>query len=319
MFLLIDGNNLAWAGYYGLERAMKPEDDERRLRVAVLGLTSMALGAIARGGVAPGETGERLTRVAVCFDEGRPLRRREMYPAYQTGRERDPKFMAYEATILAAIARFSAIAARALPIEIVRGTNTEADDLIAGLVHAHADARIRIVSTDRDFMQLIGPSVSIYAPVKKLVVTEDSFFDAISIKGRFPRERFLDYRALIGDPSDDLPGVPGIGDVTASKLVAAHPLDAFLAQPALAAVALGRKSDALIRTLGDPATRAIVDRNRTLMNLRLPAPCWGELDALTTRGRWDREAFEAWFTEQKITAVERAPLFAAMDALAEVS
>lgn len=321
MFLLIDGNNLAWAGYYGLERAMKPDDDERRLRVALLGLTSMTLGTIARGGVAPGGTGagargERLTRVAVCFDEGRPLRRRAMYPAYQTGRERDPKFMANEATILAAIAEFSAIAGRALPIEIVRGVNTEADDLIAGLVHAHADIPKRIVSTDRDFMQLIGPSLSIYAPVKKLVVTEDNFFEAISLKGRFPRERFLDYRALIGDPSDDLLGVPGIGDVTATKLMASHPLDAYLADPALAAAALGRRSDALIRTLGDPATHAIVQRNRTLMNLRLPAPCWDELDALTTRGPWDRAAFEAWFAEQKITAVEREPLFAAMDALA---
>ncbi len=55
MFLILDGNNIAWAGYYALERAMKPESPERRARVALLGLAGMALGAIARGGTPPGE------------------------------------------------------------------------------------------------------------------------------------------------------------------------------------------------------------------------------------------------------------------------
>jgi hypothetical protein len=108
MLLLIDGNNLAWAGYYALERAMKPENDERRARVALLGLSSMILGAIARDGTPPtagppAAAGRRspskqasmalddpadtaasanpartpVTRVAIAFDEGRPLRRRE--------------------------------------------------------------------------------------------------------------------------------------------------------------------------------------------------------------------------------------------------
>ena len=57
MFLLLDGNNIAWAGYYALERAMKPEDDERRSRVAMLGLAAGILGAIARGGTAAAATG----------------------------------------------------------------------------------------------------------------------------------------------------------------------------------------------------------------------------------------------------------------------
>ncbi len=326
MMLLIDGNNLAWAGYYGLERAMKPEDDARRRRVALLGLASMVLGTIARGGAPPatalrgdpsrGETGVALTGVALCFDEGRPIRRRGIYAPYQTGREHDLKFMANEMTILEAIAEFSAMAARVLPIDVVRGKNTEADDLIAGLVHRYAHRAKRIVSTDRDFMQLVGPMTSIYAPVKKLIVTEENFFEAISLKGRFPRDRFLDYRALTGDPSDNLPGVPSIGEVTASKMLAAHPLDAYLADPSLAPAALGRKSEALVRTLADPETRVIVERNRTLMDLRLPAPCWEQLDELTTRGTWDRPAFEAWFDGERISAVERTSLLGAMEALA---
>src|SRR2546423_10236162 len=107
MFLLIDGNNMAWAGYYALERAMKPDTPERRDRVAMLGLGGTVLGAIARNGEPPdGPEGEPLTRVAICFDEGRPLRRRELFPAYQTGREGDPKFVENESTILRAVSAF---------------------------------------------------------------------------------------------------------------------------------------------------------------------------------------------------------------------
>ncbi len=319
MFLLIDGNNLAWAGYYALERAMKPDTDERRDRVAMLGLAAGVLGVIARAGEPPGsETAGRVTRVAICFDEGRPLRRRAMYPPYQTGRERDPKFMANEAMILRAIGGFSSVAAGSLPVEIVRGENTEADDLIAGLVQANASTQKRIVSTDRDFLQLIDKTTSIYAPVKKLVIDVTNFAEAVMPKGckrMFERARYLDYRALIGDPSDDLPGVPGIGPVTAVAMLAHAPLDSYFGDPAAVRLAVGRKSERVERAFADGAALETVERNRALMNLRLPAPCWSQLDALTTRGTWDRFAFEAWFDDQKISAVEQQVLFARLESL----
>jgi 5'-3' exonuclease len=329
MLLLIDGNNLAWAGLYALERAMKPETQERRDRVAMLGLASTVLGAIARDGDASGGSKPfRATRVAICFDEGRPLRRREIFPAYQTGREGDPKFIEHESTILQAIGGFAQMASKMLPVEVIRGTNTEADDLIAGLVQAAPDITKRIVSTDRDFLQLIDSHTSVYAPVKKLVIDETNFFDAAAPKTSagvpimFPRERFLDYRALIGDPSDNLPGVPGIGALSAAKLLAASPLDdytgeqaAFRAAQAVRA-ALGRKSDAIERAFVDGTATAVIERNRTLMDLRLPAPCWDQLDALTQRGRWDRAAFEQWYREEKITAVENTELFDRLESLA---
>ena len=85
---------------------------------------------IARDGSPPNTTpGDPVTRVTIAFDQGRPLRRREAYPAYQTGREADPKFVGNEGLILRAIAAFSEIAATALPVDVLRGTNTEADDL----------------------------------------------------------------------------------------------------------------------------------------------------------------------------------------------
>jgi len=173
VFLIIDGNNVAWAGYYALERAMKPDSDERRHRVALLGLASMALGAIARGGEPPPGTGRTPpSRVALCFDEGRPIGKREIHPPYQMGREADPKFVGNEPTVLGAIHEFSEMAAATLPIEIVRGVNVEADELIAGLALAEPETPKRIISNDRDFLQLISPTTSVYAPVTKVVIDE---------------------------------------------------------------------------------------------------------------------------------------------------
>jgi DNA polymerase-1 len=325
MLLLIDGNNMAWAGYYALERAMKPEDDERRARVAQLGLTGGVLGAIARRGEPPdSKTSQPLTRVAVCFDKGRPLRRRAMYPPYQTGREGDPKFTTNEPTILRAIDDF-ADALLAAPVDVVRGDNTEADDIIAGMVQAHPEITTRIVSTDRDFLQLVGPKLSVYAPVKRIVIDESSFFDAAAPKTSkgepvlFPRERFLDYRAMIGDPSDNIAGVPGIGPLTAAKLVAAAPVESYFGAADAVRAACGRRSDAVERAFADGTAEAIIERNRTLMDLRRPAPCWDNLDELRVRGTWDRARFEAWFDDVRLSAVIKDYLFTALEELSRAT
>ena len=319
MFLILDGNNLAWAGYYPLERAMRPDSEERRQRVAMLGLGAGVLGVIARAGTPPGSSDlPKLTRVAVCFDEGRPLRRREIFPPYQTGRERDPKFIANEPTILHAIAAFSDVA-RSLPIEIVRGKNTEADDLIAGLVQQAPRTVKRIVSTDRDFLQLIDAKTTVYSPVKKLIIDEANFDEVVTPKGApsmCPRDRFLDYRALVGDTSDDLPGVPGIGPLSAAKMLCTAPLDALLDKPGAVRAALGRKSAAAEQAFADGTARQIVERNRTLMDLRLPAPSWAELDELTQAGTWQRPAFQAWLKEQRFSAIDEPALMAQLESLA---
>ncbi|MEX2245996.1 MAG: 5'-3' exonuclease H3TH domain-containing protein [Dehalococcoidia bacterium] len=322
MFLIIDGNNVAWAGYYALERAMKPEDDERRLRVALLGLAGMALGAIARGGEPPGsKTIMKPSRVAICFDGGSAVRRREVYPDYQTGREADPKFVANEPIVTRGIEEFRA-AVRMLPIEVLKGEDVEADDLIAGLVHAHPKMAKRIVSSDRDFLQLISPTTSIYSPVKKVVVDEANFDDETMPKSAagdrtpFPRARFLDFRALCGDTSDDLPGVPGIGPLSAAKLLASGPVDVFFGDPEAVRGALGRRSEAVEASFADGSAKAIVNRNRALMDLRTLSPVWAQIDALTVRGTADLPRFEAWLDDQKIGSIDREQFAEAMLSLA---
>ena len=302
---------------------MKPEDDARRRRVATLGLASMALGAIARSGEPPGSRPTaHPSHVAICFDEGRPLRRQAIFPGYQASRFADAKFTSNEPHILFAIAAFREAAAM-LPLDVLSCPDTEADDLVAGLVQAAAGAPARIVSTDRDFLQLVGPATSIYAPVKKLVIDASNFVDVAlprTPSGEpivFPRERFLDYRVLTGDSSDNIPGVPGLGPTSAAKLLAAAPLDTCVADPSRLREALGRRSDAVERAFADGSAAMIIERNRSLMSLRVPAPCWAELPEVTVRGRWDPAGFSAWLDDVRITAVERPALLRRLEALAE--
>jgi DNA polymerase-1 len=303
---------------------MKPEDDERRRRVATLGLASMALGVIARSGEPPGSRPtSHPSRVAICFDQGRPLRRQAIYPGYQATRFVDAKFTSNEPHVLFAIEAFREAAAM-LPVDVLSSPDTEADDLVAGLVHEAHGAPVRIVSTDRDFLQLVGPTTSIYAPVKKLVIDASNFFDVAVPKTPsgepvvFPIERFLDYRVLVGDPSDNIPGVPGFGAMSAARLMAAGALDAYLADPSRLREALGRRSDAIERAFADGTAAMIIDRNRSLMSLRAPAPCWNELPALTRRGTWDAAAFSSWLDAARITSVERPALMHRLEALAEL-
>lgn len=323
MLLVVDGNNIAWAGFHALRRPMGADTPEQYVRAALLGLTQSAIGFAIRAGEPPemgvprrdGQAGMfdaetvRTTKLVIAFDEGRPLRRRGVFPAYQTGRESDPNFMEFEKYVLEGVRQFSEMAMAALPISILRGTNTEADDLIATEVLGHSDIA-RICSTDRDFLQLVDERVSIYSPVKRLVITTANFAEATAPKSAdgsatpFPRERYLDYRAASGDASDNLPGIPGVGALSAAKLVAAAPLDAYFETPGKVSAVLGRKNARIDAAFASGEAAEAVERNRSLMDLRLAAKNYPSLDEYRTSGEWDEPAFRAWVKDQRIAALE---------------
>ena len=324
MLLVADGNNLAWAGFHALRRAMGAETPEENVRATLLGLTQSVLGFASRNGEPPVpgrpattaqagfafiESDTQTSRLVVCFDEGRPLRRREIYAPYQTGREGNPSFMENEPFVLEGIAQFIQAASK-LPIEIVRGVNTEADDLIAAVVTQATEANVRIASTDRDFLQLVDGRVSVYSPVKRIVIGEANFTEVTAPRGSddipiaFPRERYLDYRAASGDASDDLPGIPGVGALTAARLLVHAELDAYFVSPALAGEVLGRRNAKLEAALQGSAAREAVERNRALMDLRLAAARYPDLSPYRRRGTWDEGAFRAWVAEQRIAALD---------------
>jgi 5'-3' exonuclease len=333
VLLILDGNNLAWAGFHALRRPLGAYTPERKERAALLGLAQAVFGILNRVGEPPdgrpGGQGRLLnvatpvSGLAIAFDEGRPLRRRSIYPRYQTGREGDPSFVENEPHILAAIGAFVELA-RALPVEVLRGENTEADDLIAARALAEPGP-VRIASTDRDFLQLVDERLSIYSPVKKLVVDAENFVehaaprDAAGVPVAFPRERYLDYRVASGDSSDDLPGVPGVGALTAARLLAEAPLDAYLEDPARAATVLGRRNAKLEAALGSGEAREVVARNRALMDLRAAAAHYPSLAPYRAAGSWDDDTLRAWLDEQRAFGIEREATLAAFERLAEAT
>ena len=181
---------------------MGAETPEQKTRAALLGLTQQVLGIVTRGGEPPQPAtrssaiaGRVLTGAAVCFDDGRPLRRRSIFPGYQMGREGEPAFIDNEPFVTRAIEQFSEMA-RVLPVRVLRGTNTEADDLVSALIAHSPGTDVRIASTDRDFLQLVDERVSVYAPVKRLVIDLANFADATSPAGQQRPASLLPARAL---------------------------------------------------------------------------------------------------------------------------
>lgn len=322
MQLIIDGNNVAWAGLYGVGRSTGLETEEQKTRAALIGLTQSVLGLVARGGEPPDAAPRprHIRGLAIAFDHGRPLRRRESFAAYQTGREGTPSFVDNEPAVLRAIDQFVRGASN-LPCTILRGTNTEADDLAASFALG-TPGDVRIASSDRDFLQLVDERISVYSTVKRVVVTADNFTWEACPRGSdgataaFPRERYLEYRLASGDSSDDLPGIPGVGALTAARLVAKHPLDAYLDDASLVASVLGRRNLRIEGAIRSGEARRVVERNRSLMDLRLAARHYPDLGSYATTGRWDEGAFRSWLGSQRLGAVDTPAVTAALDAIA---
>jgi DNA polymerase-1 len=153
----------------------------------------------------------------VAFDTPKPTFRHEEFVGYQAQR---PKMEAEMAGQLENVRRIL----RALGIPIFAVEGYEADDVIGTLAKQAAKRKIEamIVTGDRDLFQLIGPRVKIYAPVRGM--SEAQVFDSKKVKktmGIDPKQ-IVDYKGLVGDPSDNYPGVPGVGPKTAAQLLSEY-------------------------------------------------------------------------------------------------
>jgi len=105
-------------------------------------------------------------------------------------------------------------------IECLGGLNMfpyrmEADDVIAWLTHNVTDQEFTIVTVDKDMYQLINENVCVYTPIKKMMVNKNNFAQAAGVN----QDQFLQYKALVGDKSDNIPGIPRVGHKTAHKIL----------------------------------------------------------------------------------------------------
>ena len=211
-------------------------------------------------------------RAAVIWDCGLPARRTELQPAYKQNRTEMPDDLRPQEDWLQKNTPLLGVACLEIP-------NTEADDLIASYaVQARREgAEVVVATNDKDILQLVGEGISIYSTVKN-DIKEGGFalLDSEAVRGKWGVDpaRIGDVLALTGDSSDNIPGVPGIGEKTAAALVNEHgSLSAILENPAAIANPKLREKFA--------AHRDLIVANREMVrlddHLALPEP-WQSLE-----------------------------------------
>lgn len=255
--MLLDIYGLVYRAFF----ALPPLTTTRGVPInAAYGFTTMLNKVIAE---------EKPTHVIACFDKGLPPERREIYPDYKMQRTAMPDELRSQFGIIRRILE-------TLRIPIMELEGQEADDVIATLAYQASGSERLVVTGDLDLLQMIEPGVT--ALVTRRGITELARYDEAAVRERFGLEagQLADYRGLKGDPSDNLPGVPGIGEKTATKILqAAGSLDALLAQPSLAGTP---KLQGLVEQYG-PQARAC--RDVSLLKRDLPVRLDWEAALLT--------------------------------------
>lgn len=269
--LLIDGHSVAYRAFYALPVENFSTSTGQHTN-AVYGFTSMLINLL---------RDEKPTHVAVAFDVSRQTFRTEEYPEYKANRAKTPDEFAGQVALIQQVLD-------ALNITHIELDGFEADDVIGTLT---ADAEragwdTLICTGDRDSMQLVSESTTVLYPLRGVSDLARMTPEAVETKYLVPPRQYPELAALVGETSDNLPGVPGVGPKTAAKWIAQFGgLEELLAN---ADSVRGKVGESLRDHLDD------VKRNRRLnalvRDLDLPVTL-GELE----RRDWDREAVHTLF------------------------
>ena len=205
-FYLIDGSGYIFRAYYALPPLSRKSDGLPT--GAVSGFCNMLFKLLEDSKSI--DNNEKPTHFAVIFDSARKNFRNEIYSEYKANRSDAPDDLVPQFEYI----RKSVEAFNLPSIEMI---NFEADDLIATYVEQilNIGAKVTIVSSDKDLMQLYKNNVRIYDPMKNKFIFKE---DVINKFGVVPN-KVIDVQALAGDSSDNVPGVPGIGVKTAAELI----------------------------------------------------------------------------------------------------
>ena len=198
--VLIDGNAIMHRAYHALPPLTG--NDNQPIN-AVYGLTSMLLKVIAD---------LKPTHIAFAFDRKEPTFRKKMLESYQAHRpEMDTDLSSQFAIAREVIASFG--------IPIYDKAGFEADDVIGTIASKCLLTQVVVVTGDRDMLQLIDDKVNLYMPIGGLANAKQFGENEAKNKMGVLPDKIVDYKALVGDPSDNYKGVPGIGPKTAIKLL----------------------------------------------------------------------------------------------------
>ena len=205
-FYLIDGSGYIFRAYYALPPLTRKSDGLPT--GAVSGFCSMLFKLLEDS--KSNENLQKPTHFAVIFDSARKTFRNNIYSDYKANRSEAPDDLAPQFEYI----RKSVLAFNLPSVELI---NYEADDLIATYVDEilTLGAKVTIVSSDKDLMQLYKKNVRIFDPMKNKFIHEDDIHNKFGVDA----SKVIDVQALAGDSSDNVPGVPGIGVKTAAELI----------------------------------------------------------------------------------------------------
>jgi DNA polymerase-1 len=269
--LLLDGHSLAFRAFYALP-VENFNTTTGQPTNAVYGFTSMLINLL---------RDERPTHIVVAFDVSRRSFRTERYAEYKAGRAETPPDFAGQVGLVKEVLT-------ALRIPVVEREGYEADDVLATLARQGREAGMEVlISTgDRDAFQLIGDGITVLYPRKG--VSDLSRMDAAAVAAKYGvgPDRYRDLAALVGESSDNLPGVPGVGPKTAAKWISQY--GGVTQIVARADEIKGKAGENLRQRLADVIRN--YELNRLVADLELPV----RPEEARWAG-WDREAVHRVF------------------------
>ena len=205
-FYLVDGSGYIFRAYYALPPLSRKSDGLPT--GAVIGFCNMLFKLLEDS--RSDDSKQKPTHFAVIFDSARKNFRNEIYKDYKANRSEAPDDLAPQFDYIRK-------AVKAFNLPSIEQINYEADDLLATYAQQIIDlgAKVTIISSDKDLMQLVSKDVRLYDPMKSKVIGKKEVEEKFGVKP----EQVIDVQSLAGDSSDNIPGVPGIGIKTAAELI----------------------------------------------------------------------------------------------------
>ncbi|MCR5194326.1 MAG: DNA polymerase I [Alphaproteobacteria bacterium] len=200
MLTLIDGNSLLFRAYYGVHSRLTRSDGTPT--GAVYGFFNMILPILAAA---------KPDDIFVCvFDASRRTFRQDIYPGYKANRDETPADLISQSVLVQ-----TGIAALGMPVLCIPGV--EADDVIATLATQNCDIadKTRVITSDKDLMQLVSDCIYLYDGMKQKQINEAQVLEKFGVRP----DQVIDVQSLMGDSSDNVPGVRGIGPKKAAELI----------------------------------------------------------------------------------------------------
>lgn len=203
----IDGNSIMNRAFYGIMNSKLLMTTDGTYTNAVYGFLSILLRLL---------NDEKPDYICVTFDLKAPTFRHKMYDGYKATRKGMPDELRMQMPIIKEVLK-------AMNIEVLEMEGYEADDILGTLAKYgdEHDIQVLLLTGDRDSLQLVSDNVTVRIPTTKMGTTESTDYTSKTVKEKYGVEpiQFIQIKGLMGDTSDNIPGIPGVGEKTAFSLI----------------------------------------------------------------------------------------------------